>query len=121
MNDQLVIAGKAFRSRLIVGTGKYRTPEEMVQAIDASGAQMVTVALKRIDFNNREKTILDHIDWTQYDGKKILVKGCGSVPAPTWAYMLVAAYLANHADYVGYGEGCSSVTVYKRAKSEIAS
>ena len=67
MSDQLVIAGKAFRSRLIVGTGKYRTPEEMIQAIDASGAQMVTVALKRIDFNNREKTILDHIDWTKYD------------------------------------------------------
>jgi thiazole synthase len=67
VSDQLVIAGKAFRSRLIVGTGKYRTPEEMIQAIDASGAQMVTVALKRIDFNNREKTILDHIDWTKYD------------------------------------------------------
>ena len=61
------IAGKKFGSRLIVGTGKYRTPEEMVKAIEASGAQMVTVALKRIDFSNREKTILDHIDWTKYD------------------------------------------------------
>ena len=67
----------------------------------------------------REK--LKSIDWTQYDGKKILVKGCGAVPAPTWAYMLVAAYLANHADYVGYGEGCSSVTVYKRPKVPVAS
>ena len=67
MDDQLEIAGKKFGSRLIVGTGKYRTPEEMVKAIEASGAQMVTVALKRIDFSNREKTILDHIDWTKYD------------------------------------------------------
>lgn len=67
MDDGLIIAGKNFRSRLLVGTGKYRTAEEMVEAIDASGTQMVTVALKRIDFTANEKTILDHIDWTEYD------------------------------------------------------
>ena len=66
MGDELVIAGKRFHARLIVGTGKYRTPEEMVEAIDASGAQMVTVALKRIDFSKKEKTILDYIDWQKY-------------------------------------------------------
>lgn len=67
MNDNLQIAGKTFSSRLIVGTGKYRTMEEMTAAIEASGAAMVTVALKRIDFNNNEPTILDFIDWTRYD------------------------------------------------------
>ena len=67
MNDNLQIAGKTFSSRLIVGTGKYRTMEEMAAAIEASGAAMVTVALKRIDFNNNEPTILDFIDWTRYD------------------------------------------------------
>ncbi len=67
MNDNLQIAGKTFSSRLIVGTGKYRTMEEMTAAIEASGAAMVTVALKRIDFNNNEPTILDSIDWTRYD------------------------------------------------------
>jgi thiazole synthase len=67
MGDELVIAGKSFNSRLIVGTGKYRTMDEMEQALDASGAKMVTVALKRIDFSNNEKTILDYIDWTRYD------------------------------------------------------
>ncbi len=67
MNDNLQIAGKTFTSRLIVGTGKYRTMEEMAAAIEASGAAMVTVALKRIDFNNNEPTILDFIDWTRYD------------------------------------------------------
>ena len=66
MENALVIAGKRFKSRLIVGTGKYRTPDEMVQAIEASGADMVTVALKRIDFSKGEKTILDHIDWSKY-------------------------------------------------------
>lgn len=66
MSDDLVIAGKPFASRLIVGTGKYRTDDEMTEAIAASGADMVTVALKRIDFESDEKTILDHIDWGEY-------------------------------------------------------
>ncbi len=66
MSDDLVIAGKSFASRLIVGTGKYRTDDEMTEAIAASGADMVTVALKRIDFESDEKTILDHIDWGEY-------------------------------------------------------
>ena len=47
-NDPLIIAGKEFRSRLIVGTGKYRSMEEMRDAIDASGAEMVTVAIRRL-------------------------------------------------------------------------
>ena len=67
MGDQLTIAGKTFNSRLIVGTGKYRTMDEMVRAIEASGSEMVTVALKRIDFDGGEKTILDYIDWARYD------------------------------------------------------
>ena len=45
MADQLLIAGRAFNSRLIVGTGKYRSFEEMRRAHEASGAEMVTVAI----------------------------------------------------------------------------
>ena len=68
MEDQLVIAGKPFNSRLIVGTGKYRTMEEMVQAIEASGSEMVTVAIRRLDLDNpNEKTILDWLDWDKYN------------------------------------------------------
>ena len=67
MADDLVIADKTFKSRLIVGTGRYRTMEEMVDAIDASGTEMVTVAIRRLDLDNpAEKTILDYIDWTRY-------------------------------------------------------
>ncbi len=66
MDRDLVIAGKRLRSRLMVGTGKYRTMDEMVRAIEASGAELVTVALKRIDFSTGERTILDYIDWTRY-------------------------------------------------------
>ena len=66
MSDDLVIAGKTFKSRLIVGTGRYRTMEDMVQAIEASGTEMVTVAIRRLDLDDpNQKTILDYIDWTK--------------------------------------------------------
>ena len=66
MADDLVIAGKTFKSRLIVGTGRYRTMEDMVQAIEASGTEMVTVAIRRLDLDDpSQKTILDYIDWTK--------------------------------------------------------
>src|ERR1700682_2670622 len=51
--DALVIAGRSFESRLIVGTGKYKSVEETERAIDASGAQIVTVAVRRIDVGDR--------------------------------------------------------------------
>lgn len=67
MDDYLEIAGKKFRSRLLVGTGKYRTAEEMVAALDASGAEIVTVAIRRLDLDNpQKKTLLDEIDWKKY-------------------------------------------------------
>jgi thiazole synthase len=53
MDDVLVIAGKRFSSRLIVGTGKYKSVEETEKAIDASGAEIVTVALRRVDLADR--------------------------------------------------------------------
>jgi thiazole synthase len=63
MNDQLVIAGRAFRSRLIVGTGKYRTFQEMARAHAASGADMVTVAVRRVNLTDRSKeSLLDYVD-----------------------------------------------------------
>ena len=68
MADDLIIAGKHFNSRLIVGTGRYRTNEEMVEAIEASGTEMVTVAIRRLNLEDpTEKTILDHIDWNRYN------------------------------------------------------
>jgi thiazole synthase len=53
MQDALVIAGKSFGSRLIVGTGKYKDVEETERAIDASGAEIVTVALRRVDLADK--------------------------------------------------------------------
>jgi thiazole synthase len=67
MNDPLVIAGKEFSSRLMVGTGRHRSMEEMVASIEASGAEIITVAIRRLNLNNpKEKSILDYFDWDRY-------------------------------------------------------
>ena len=67
MDDPLIIAGKRFRSRLILGTGKYRSPELCKAALDASGAEIVTVAIRRLDLDDPKKqTELDYIDWQRY-------------------------------------------------------
>src|SRR5580692_2508501 len=63
MSDELIIAGRAFKSRLIVGTGKYRNFPEMARAHAASGADMVTVAVRRVNLTDRSKeSLLDYID-----------------------------------------------------------
>jgi thiazole synthase len=64
MSDKpLIIAGKEYRSRLIVGTGKYATLDLMKEALEASGAEMVTVAVRRINLQDRsERSFLSYID-----------------------------------------------------------
>jgi thiazole synthase len=63
-NDLLRIAGMTFRSRLIVGTGKYRSMGEMRDAIDASGAEIVTVAIRRLPLDKPdEPNLMDFLDW----------------------------------------------------------
>src|SRR6202790_1132724 len=65
--DALVIAGQELRSRLFLGTGKYRSDEEMLASLEASGCELVTVALRRLDLDDpSRKTILDLIDWKRY-------------------------------------------------------
>jgi thiazole synthase len=67
MQDTLKIGAYEFTSRLIVGTGKYPSLEVMQAAHDASGSQMVTVAIRRINLDDRSgKTMLDYIDRTRY-------------------------------------------------------
>jgi len=61
------MGGHEFRSRLMVGTGKYRSNEEMVAAIEASGAEIVTVAVRRVDLNRaNDAGILHHLSSDQY-------------------------------------------------------
>ena len=64
--DELVIAGRSFRSRLIVGTGKYKDGAETRAAIEASGAEMVTVAVRRVNLDRSRESLLDFIDPGKY-------------------------------------------------------
>jgi thiazole synthase len=67
MGDQLVVAGRAFSSRLFVGTGKYASNDIMVAALEASGAEVVTVAVRRVNIGDRGRgSLLDHIDPQKY-------------------------------------------------------
>lgn len=64
--DPLIIGGKTFSSRLIVGTGKYKDGEQTRQALAASAAEMVTVAVRRVNLDRSKESLLDFIDTKKY-------------------------------------------------------
>ncbi|MCL5279058.1 MAG: thiazole synthase [Planctomycetes bacterium] len=64
--DKLVIAGREFDSRLLVGTGKFASPRVMAQALDACGAEIVTVALRRVDIGNPQDDTLREVDGEKF-------------------------------------------------------
>ena len=67
LDTAFTIASREFRSRLMVGTGKYASNEQMVHAIEASGAEVVTVAVRRVDLDrNKEEGVLHHLDPERY-------------------------------------------------------
>src|SRR2546426_10025556 len=97
MNDtNLVLGGKEFSSRLIVGTGKYSSMDVMKQAHEASGAQIITVALRRVSLPSGG-SILDHLDTTRYT---LLPNTAGGYTADE---AIRTSYLAREAG--GGGEG----------------
>ncbi len=77
MEDLLVIGGRELRSRLITGTGKYQSPEAMRDAVVASGCELVTVAVGRIDLDNVGEAIVDYLP----DGVTLLPNTAGSATA----------------------------------------
>ena len=89
--SNLIIGGKEFTSRLFVGTGKFRSNQLMEEAIKASGSQMVTVAMKRIDMDNREDDMLRHI---VHEGVQLLPNTSGARNA---AEAVLAAQLSREA------------------------
>jgi thiazole synthase len=65
--EKLVIAGRQFNSRLMIGTGKYASFQQMAKAIEASGAEIVTVAVRRVNISDRNReSLLDYIDTGKY-------------------------------------------------------
>ncbi|MDE6644681.1 MAG: thiazole synthase [Muribaculaceae bacterium] len=89
--SNLIIGGREFTSRLFVGTGKFRSNELMEAALKASGSQMVTVAMKRIDMDNKEDDMLRHI---MHDGIQLLPNTSG---VRTAEEAILAAQLAREA------------------------
>src|SRR3989454_1305667 len=94
--DPLVIGGKEFQSRLIVGTGKYPTLELMQQCHEASGADMVTVAVRRMELPGTSKTLMDYIDCDRFT---ILPNTAGCYDADS---AILTARLAREAGLSGF-------------------
>ncbi len=77
--DTLVVGGVELRSRLFTGTGRHRSDEELLASVEASGCEVITVALRRLDLSDpAKKTVLDILDWTRY---RILPNTAGSTTA----------------------------------------
>jgi thiazole synthase len=67
MNDDLTIAGQSFKSRLMTGTGKHRSAQELLASVEASGTEIITVAIGRLNLDDpAEETLLDILDWENY-------------------------------------------------------
>lgn len=63
------------------------------------------------------RKMVAEIDWNQYAGARVMLKGCADVPIPTWAYLILTAHLSQVADHVLYGEPCATVKIFDRSKS----
>ncbi len=68
--------------------------------------------LKETSFRKK----VDEIDWSQYVGDRVLVRGCADVPIPTWAYLILTAQLAQFVDRIYFGELRSAVKIFVRGK-----
>src|ERR1700723_2202464 len=95
-SDPLVIAGRSFRSRLIVGTGKYKSFQETARALESSGAEMVTVAVRRVNLDRSKESLLDYVD-----AKKYFL-----LPNTAGCY---TADVANYAERLGGVGGCGTL------------
>ncbi len=95
--DELLIAGQPIRSRLLVGTGKFSSPQVMAQAIEASGAELVTVALRRVDLNDPGDSMMANLDPDRY---RILPNTAGARDAVEAVRVARLARAASGLDWV---------------------
>ena len=63
----------------------------------------------------REKVA--EIDWTQYRGKRVLLRGCADVPVPTWAFLIITAQLAEYVERIYFGELRSAVKIFVKSST----
>jgi thiazole synthase len=81
VNQPLVVAGRIFRSRLILGTGKFSSPEAMRDALAASGTEMVTVALRRADLSGRKDPFANILEFVNPEKYLLLPNTSGAMNA----------------------------------------
>ncbi|MBC8197518.1 MAG: DUF2480 family protein [Candidatus Marinimicrobia bacterium] len=60
------------------------------------------------------RKMVNDFDWSIYKNKKVIIKGCGSVPIPTWAYLIIASKLVSVVSQIFYGEPCSAIKIYSK-------
>ena len=60
------------------------------------------------------RQIVSEIEWSNYKNKRVLIKGCTSVPVPIWAYLIITAQLSQYAQHILYGEPCATVKIFTR-------
>ena len=65
----------------------------------------------------REKVA--EIDWTQYRGKRVLLRGCADVPVPTWAFLIITAHLAEYVERIYFGELRSAVKIFVKGSTPL--
>ena len=65
-NDTLKIGSKIFNSRLMIGTGKYQSPQIMVDSLESSKSEIITVAIRRIKNMDKDSNLLQQINWSKY-------------------------------------------------------
>src|SRR5512143_2504208 len=85
--QQLVISGRSFESRLIVGTGKYKSVEETERAVDASGAAIVTVAIRRVDLNDRSSGSLMSLLMRKKSWPEVRAEGAADGAKRAWTIL----------------------------------
>ena len=108
-HKDLIIAGQTFSSRLFLGTGKFSSPQVMKKALDASGAEIVTVALRRVDLSRPQGNILQFIDRDRF---KLLPNTSGARTAKE------AIFLAeNKGQQHNHGRNASSNACHDRINS----
>ena len=59
---------------------------------------------------------INQIDWSIYKNERVMIKGCSSVPVPTWSYLIITAHLVDYAKQILYGEPCSAIKIFERKK-----
>ena len=67
--------------------------------------------IKEKDF----REIVSLTDWTQFENKRVIIKGCSEATIPTWAYLIITANLSKYAKRIYFGEPCSAIDIYKKS------